>query len=69
VARRNVDQQIPNVTEGDGLEMLDNGVDVPAGHERRRWLDDQPRLARELAKAASCPLLVNLGQEGGSFQQ
>ena len=35
MSRRHVDQQVPDLAEGDGLEMLDNRVDVPAGDERR----------------------------------
>ena len=35
MARRNIDQQIPDLAAGDGFQVLDDGVDVPAGDEGR----------------------------------
>jgi hypothetical protein len=42
------------------LKVLNDGVDVPGGHERRERLYDVPGLAHELPKASRCQLALNL---------
>src|SRR5437867_4383453 len=69
MSRRNVDEQIPDLTAPDCLEVLNDRVNVPAGDEGRRRLDDRPGLPDELAKAARGQLRVNLVAQEGPCQQ
>jgi hypothetical protein len=49
----------PRVT---GLELAADRLDVPAGHERRRRLDERPRLLDELVQRPPRPLSADLSQ-------
>ncbi|HWF08943.1 MAG TPA: hypothetical protein VG297_10800 [Bryobacteraceae bacterium] len=60
MARWNVDQKITDMAEADGLEVLDDGVNVPARNERRRRLDYCPCLHDEFAQAPDSEFGVNL---------
>src|SRR5262249_33786296 len=59
VPGRHVYEQIADLAARYGLEVLDNGVDVPARHERRGRLDNRPRLAHKLPEAAPGEFGVN----------
>jgi hypothetical protein len=48
------------MAEADGLEVLDDGVNVPARNERRRRLDYCPCLHDEFAQAPDSEFGVNL---------
>lgn len=41
-AWRDVDDKPGEVAFGDGLEMVGDGVDMPAGGELAAWLEDEP---------------------------
>ena len=69
MARRNVDQQIADLAARDRFQVLDDGVDMPAGDERRGWLDDRPGETDELTQTARGQFAVNLVSEAGSSEQ
>src|SRR5690606_16946570 len=48
--RRHIDQQAVDPAVCDGLQMLSNGIEVPAVHIGRVRFDDVPRLADEARK-------------------
>ncbi len=51
--RRDVDQQVPDLPSGYGLEVLHDGIDVPAGDERRCRLSTKCSGARSTAEPRS----------------
>ena len=55
-----VDQQIADLAARYRFEMIDDRVDMPARDERRKRLDDGPRLAHELAEISRRQLALNL---------
>src|SRR6266581_8935283 len=52
VARRDIDQQVPNLAMADGFQVLAKSIDVPAGHKRRDRLKYDPSLFDKLLQAA-----------------
>jgi len=56
VPRRDVYDEAGNLPFYTGLEVLTDGVEVPAGDEVTSWLDDLPRAADELAEVATADL-------------
>src|SRR5712692_7291525 len=52
VARRDIDQQIADLPPAYRLEMFADSVDVKAGNERRRRLDDMPTKSNKISETA-----------------
>jgi hypothetical protein len=67
--RRNVDDQVADLTVRDGFEVLDDGIDVPTPDQGCRGLDDRKSLAHELAETSSGSLAANLNREVWPCQQ
>jgi len=49
VARGDVDQEIVDVLPRDGFEVVGNGIEMPAGDERRPGLEDVPGVGNKAA--------------------
>jgi hypothetical protein len=64
VAWRDIDQQIADLAACDCFQVIDDDVDVPAGHERRRRLDDRPGKTHELAQAPRRALELEFRAKG-----
>jgi hypothetical protein len=59
MTRRDIDEQVSDLAVRYRLKVIDDGIDVEAGHKWRGWLDDPPGLTDELAETANGSFRVN----------